>query len=131
MTLSTDRLPPHSDNVIQAADEFAQRHLVPNAAQWGRGLFDRKALFEPAGAAGLLGLQVPLAWGGMALPFTDTARVLHKLAQIDFSAAMALVNSHNVVAQLVKASPHTLAPLYAGNLMRGRRKRCLVLTRNR
>jgi len=128
MTPSTDQLPSNSDNVIQAADEFAQRHLVPNAAQWGRGLFDRKALFEPAGDAGLLGLQVPLAWGGMALPFTDTARVLHKLAQIDFSAAMALVNSHNVAAQLAKASPHALAPLYAGNLMRGLTVACTALT---
>jgi alkylation response protein AidB-like acyl-CoA dehydrogenase len=128
MTSNADHLPHNADSVMQAADQFAQRHLVPHAAQWGRGHFERKALFEPAGAAGLMGLQVPLEWGGMALPFADKAKVLHKLAQTDFSAAMALVNSHNVVAQLAKASPHTLAPLYAGNLMRGLMVACTALT---
>jgi alkylation response protein AidB-like acyl-CoA dehydrogenase len=128
MTPKSDQRPEGADSASQVADLFAQVHLLPHAAQWGRGLFDRKALFEPAGAAGLLGLQVPREWGGWALSFAEKAQVLHKLAQIDFSAAMALVNSHNVVAQLAQASPHTLAPLYAARLMRGSMVACTALT---
>ena len=114
--------------VIKDADQFAEQHLAPNAAQWGKGLFDRRALFEPAGAAGLLGLQVPREFGGSDLSFVDKVKVLQKLAQIDFSAAMALVNSHNVAAQLVKASPNKLAPLYVANLLSGTFVACTALT---
>jgi len=122
MTLDTEEMSKRGASVFQKADQFAQLHLVPNAPQWGRGLFDRRALFEPAGAAGLLSLQVPLDLGGFGLSFGDKVKVLHKLSQIDFSAAMALVNSHNVAAQLVNASPHELAPLYVSHLMRGTRR---------
>lgn len=116
------------DRVIIEADQFVQRYLVPKAAQWGRGLFDRQALFEPAGDAGLLSLQVPRPFGGSDLSFSDKVKVLQKLARIDFSAAMALVNSHNVAVQLVKSSPHVLTPLYADDLIRGRMVACTALT---
>jgi alkylation response protein AidB-like acyl-CoA dehydrogenase len=116
------------DRVIIEADQFVQRYLAPKAAQWGRGLFDRQALFEPAGDAGLLSLQVPRAFGGSDFSFSDKVKVLQKLARIDFSAAMALVNSHNVAVQLVKSSPHVLTPLYADDLIRGRMVACTALT---
>ena len=128
MIVDTEDLSKRAANAIEEAGQFAQRHLAPNAAQWGQGLFDRRALFEPAGVAGLLSLQVPLESGGLGLTFSDKVRVLHKLARIDFSAAMALVNSHNVAAQLVNASPHELAPLYVSHLMRGTIVACTTLT---
>ena len=128
MTLDIEEMSKRGASVFEKADQFAQLHLVPNAPQWGRGLFDRRALFEPAGAAGLLSLQVPLGLGGFGLSFGDKVSVLHKLAQIDFSAAMALVNSHNVAVQLVKASPNELSPLYLNDLMRGNFVACTALT---
>lgn len=128
MISDTEALSKRADGAIEEADQFAQRHLAPNAAQWGQGLFDRRDLFEPAGAAGLLSFQVPHEFGGLGLSFGDKVKVLHKLARIDFSAAMALVNSHNVAAQLVKASPHELAPLYVSHLMRGTFVACTGLT---
>jgi alkylation response protein AidB-like acyl-CoA dehydrogenase len=128
MILGTEGLSKQAASVFEEADQFAQLHLALNAAQWGQGLFQRQALFEPAGAAGLLGLQVPHGFGGSELSFGDKVKVLQKLARIDFSAAMALVNSHNVAAQLVKSSPNVLAPLYAGHLMRGSIVACTALT---
>ena len=128
MIIDTEELSKRTSSVIEEADQFAQRHLAPNAAQWGRGLFDRSALFEPAGSAGLLSLQVPLEFGGSDLSFTDKVKVLYKLARIDFSAAMALVNSHNVAVQLVKASPHQLAPRYVRDLLSGSIVACTALT---
>lgn len=128
MILDTQELSKRAASVIEESDQFAQRHLAPNAARWAQGFFERQALFEPAGAAGLLSLQVPLGFGGSELSFGDKVKVLSKLARIDFSAAMALVNSHNVAAQLVKSSPNVLAPLYAGHLMRGSIVACTALT---
>jgi alkylation response protein AidB-like acyl-CoA dehydrogenase len=128
MISGTEDLSKRADSFIEKADQFAQRHLAPNAAQWGQGLFDRHTLFEPAGAAGLLSLQVPREFGGLGLTFGDKVKVLQKLAQVDFSAAMGLVNSHNVAAQLVQASSHAIAPLYVGHLMRGSFVACTALT---
>ena len=128
MIEDTEELSKRATSVIEEADQFAQRHLAPNAAQWGRGLFDRRALFEPAGSAGLLSLQVPLEFGGFDLSFADKVKVLNKLARIDFSAAMALVNSHNVAAQIVKASPNHLAPHYVSDLLSGSIVACTALT---
>ena len=128
MILDTQELSKRAASVIEKADQFAQRHLAPNAARWGQGFFERQALFEPAGAAGLLSLQVPRGFGGSELSFGDKVKALNKLARIDFSAAMALVNSHNVAVQLVKSSPNVLAPLYAGHLMHGSIVACTALT---
>lgn len=128
MISDAEGLPTPVDTVFKEADLFVQRHLVLNASQWGRGLFERQALFEPAGEAGLLSLQVPRAFGGSDLSFGDKVKVLQKLARIDFSAAMALVNSHNVAVQLVKSSPYVLSPLYADDLIRGRIVACTALT---
>ena len=128
MISDAEGLPIPVDRVFKETDHFVKRHLVLKAAQWGRGLFERQALFEPAGEAGLLSLQVPRAFGGSDLSFGDKVKVLQKLARIDFSAAMALVNSHNVAVQLVKSSPYVLSPLYSGDLMRGRIVACTALT---
>ena len=128
MIVDTEELSKRATSVIEEAHQFSQRHLAPNAAQWGKGLFDRRTLFEPAGSAGLLSLQVPLEYGGSDLSFADKVKVLYKLARIDFSAAMALVNSHNVAVQLVKASPHQLAPRYVSDLLSGSIVACTALT---
>ncbi|MDM7944545.1 MAG: acyl-CoA dehydrogenase family protein [Hydrogenophaga sp.] len=110
------------------AEHFATQCLVPHAAEWARGGWERRALFEAAGAAGLLGLQVPHERGGLALSFTDTAQVLHRLAGADFGAAMALVNSHNVATLLLRYSPDGLAPACLPDLLSGRTVACTALT---
>jgi alkylation response protein AidB-like acyl-CoA dehydrogenase len=128
MILGGEGSSKEATDLIRIAADFADLHLAPNAAHWGRGHFNRKALFEPAGDAGLLGLLVPHEFGGLNLSFEDKAKVLYQLARIDFSAAMALVNSHNVAAQLVNASPNLLAPLYVSQLIRGNIVACTALT---
>ena len=110
------------------AEHFATQCLAPHAAHWASGGWERRPLFEAAGAAGLLGLQVPHERGGLALSFTDTAQVLHSLAGADFGAAMALVNSHNVATLLVRYSPDGLAPAFLPGLLTGRTVACTALT---
>ena len=110
------------------AEHFATQYVAPRAARWARGDWERRPLFEAAGAAGLLGLQVPHERGGLALSFTDTAQVLHSLAGADFGAAMALVNSHNVATLLLRYSPDGLAPACLPGLLTGQTVACTALT---
>ena len=109
MILGNAGLSKEANKLIKDAEQFAQQHLAPNAALWGQGQFDRQALFESAGAAGLLGLQVPLEFGGSNLSFTDKVKVLYKLAQIDFSAAMAVAGS-GMMVQVTRSKFATLGP---------------------
>lgn len=119
-----------SENIAssEAAIQFAQANWSPLAARWGQGFFDPKDVFKPAGRAGLLGLQVPRQFGGLSLSFGDTAKVLYALARIDFGAAMALVNSHNVAVQLLSCSPNVLAPRHLNQLLSGEKVSCTALT---
>jgi alkylation response protein AidB-like acyl-CoA dehydrogenase len=110
------------------ADQFAKLHLVPLADRWADGDWDRRALFEPAGAAGLLGLQVPYERGGLALSFTETVQVLQRLAGADFGAAMALVNSHNVGTLLLRFSADSLVPVCLPGILGGHVVACTALT---
>ena len=128
MNLGTKDQPSAAGFAEESAQHFAQHHLLPNSARWARGLFEPKALFEAAGSAGMLGLQVPHELGGQALSFRDKVIVLETLARADFCAAMALVNSHNVAVQLAKCSPDILTPLYVAGLLSGGSVACTALT---
>lgn len=117
-----------STAVHRIAERFAAQCLAPHAAEWARGSWERRSVFEAAGAAGLLGMQVPLERGGLALSFTDTAQILQALAGADFGAAMALVNSQNVATLLLRHSPNGLAPDFLPDLLSGRKVACTALT---
>ena len=73
------------------AQGFAAQFLAPNAARWAQGSFEPEALFQAAGSAGLLGLQIPLEQGGLNWTFTETAQVLHTLKQRDPETPTAIV----------------------------------------
>lgn len=126
--MTSQAQPNKSNTASEAAIQFAQDNWRPLTARWGQGLFDSKDVFTPAGRAGLLGLQVPHQFGGLSLSFGDTVKVLHALARIDFGAAMALVNSHNVAVQLLSCSPNVLAPQQLTPLLSGEAVSCTALT---
>ena len=115
-------------SLIAQAAALARDTVAPLAARWER---ERRLGHEglaAAAALGLLRLQVPVASGGLGLSFGCKARITEVLAAADFGFAMALVNSHNVAANLARNAAPAVAALYLPELMAGTRLGCTALS---
>jgi alkylation response protein AidB-like acyl-CoA dehydrogenase len=55
---------PDHDLFRESAREFVNREIVPNVAKWEAAGKVDKEMFRKAGAAGLLGMAVPVEYGG-------------------------------------------------------------------
>src|SRR5690606_31965740 len=84
----------------QAAREFAEGELAPNAAQWDEeGIFPREA-FARAGELGFCAIYAPEAIGGLALPRLDATLVFEEMAAFDPSTT-AFITIHNMATWMV------------------------------
>jgi alkylation response protein AidB-like acyl-CoA dehydrogenase len=82
------RLTPDQQQVVQRIADLAERHLAPDAARVDReNAFPRQSL-TALGAAGFLGLTVPVAFGGMGHGFGVMAASLDEVARRCASTAM-------------------------------------------
>ncbi len=78
----------------QTVREFARDELRPGAAVWDReGRFPSE-LVPRLAALGLLGMTIPVAYGGSSLPMTAIATVIEALAWGDAGVALS-VAAHN------------------------------------
>ncbi|MGN6581349.1 MAG: acyl-CoA dehydrogenase family protein [Bordetella sp.] len=84
----------------QAAHDYAQGELAPNAAHWDEeGIFPREA-FARAGALGFCGLYASEEIGGLALPRLDASLVFEEMAAVDPSTT-AFLTIHNMATWMV------------------------------
>jgi alkylation response protein AidB-like acyl-CoA dehydrogenase len=113
---------------IDAARAFAAAHVRPDAAAWNQGLADAGSLLAAAAGAGLLGLEVPVAHGGLGFSFGCKWRVAEVLAAADFGLAMAIINSHNVANHLARSASPAIVERYVPALLSGERSGCTALT---
>lgn len=82
------RLDPEQQAVVDKAAKVADESIAPHAADVDRrGSFPR-ASFDALGASGLLGLNVPVAYGGMGQGLRTMCAVLDPIAQRCPSTAM-------------------------------------------
>jgi len=78
------------------ARKFARERLAPNAARWDRDAhFPREELAE-MGRLGLLGMNVPVEWGGAGADSVSTALALEEIAAGD-AATSTVMSGHNSV----------------------------------
>ncbi|MCF8210066.1 MAG: acyl-CoA/acyl-ACP dehydrogenase, partial [Rhodoferax sp.] len=96
----------------------------------GGGRMDRTAAqwHMRAAQAGLLGLQVPQALGGLGLSFSCKVEALKILATHDFGLAMSLVNTHNVAEQIARLGHPDLVASWVPRLLAGECSACTALT---
>ena len=113
---------------IETAHEFAQNHVRPLVHAWDDGSADARDALLQAGRAGLLGLEVPVEFGGQGLSFACKWRVAELLAAADFGLAMALINTHNVANHIARRAAPAIARELVPALLSGERTGCTALT---
>ena len=84
----------------QAARDYAQGELAPNAARWDEeGIFPREA-FARAGEMGFCGMYAAEDIGGLGLPRLDASLVFEEMAAVDPSTT-AFLTIHNMATWMV------------------------------
>lgn len=84
----------------QAAREFAEGELAPNAARWdAEAIFPREA-FQRAGELGFCAMYAPESVGGLGLPRLDATLVFEEMAAFDPSTA-AFLTIHNMAVWML------------------------------
>ena len=76
---------PEQDELVRTLRQFARRELAPRSAQWDKtGEFPWEA-WRRMGELGLLGLRVPMAYGGQEADFLTFGIAMEEIGRGDFS----------------------------------------------
>jgi butyryl-CoA dehydrogenase len=78
------------------ARRFAQERLAPNAARWDRESHFPMAEIRAMGELGLMGVTVPVEWGGAGADYVSAALALEEIAAGDASTST-VMSGHNSV----------------------------------
>lgn len=113
---------------LDQIEEFAEKVILPAAADWSMGATPDDAIYDRAGQIGILGMQVPQAFGGLGLDFATSTAACRILAGADFGFAMSLVNTHNIALRLTEIAPDALCQRYLPGLLSGKISACTALT---
>ena len=113
---------------LAALRTFVHDDVAREAPAWARGLPPEPAILQRAAEIGLLRLDVPTAFGGLALGFRTKVEACATLASVDFGFAMALVNTHNVARRIAISARAQLAGRVLPDLLAGRASACTALT---
>ncbi|MCC2595544.1 acyl-CoA dehydrogenase family protein [Pusillimonas sp. MFBS29] len=94
------RLSDEQQAFAQAARDFAEGELAPNAAHWdAEGIFPRDA-FARAGELGFCAIYAPETIGGLGLPRLDATLVFEEMAAYDPSTT-AFLTIHNMATWMI------------------------------
>jgi butyryl-CoA dehydrogenase len=115
--------------IREAAREFAQGSLAPNAAEWDRNAtFPKEALAE-MGKLGFMGMQVPEEWGGAGVDHVAYALAVEEIAAGDASTSTIMSVHNSVVCMpLLKYGTQEQKEKYLRPLARGELLGCFCLT---
>lgn len=107
---------------------FAAEHVSPAASDWSMAASPDAAVYRMAGEVGLLGMEVPKAFGGLGMSFATRASAYSILAGADFGFAMSLINTHNIALRLSQIAPETVCKRFVPDLLSGKMTACTALT---
>jgi alkylation response protein AidB-like acyl-CoA dehydrogenase len=83
------------------AREFAEREVLPRAAEMDRSASYDRAVIEAMFEAGLMGLLVPEQYGGRGLSALEHVTAVEELARCDASTALVMSIHSSLVAALI------------------------------
>jgi len=84
------------------AREFAEREVLPRAAEMDRSATYDRAVIEAMFEAGLMGLLVPEQYGGRGLSALEYATAVEELARCDASTALVMSIHSSLVTALIE-----------------------------
>lgn len=114
--------------LIERTQAFVDTHVAPGATDRARAGHGSRPLLGHAAQAGLLGLQVPIAMGGLGLGFSCKVRAIERIAAADFGVALAVVNTHNAAEHIARMARDEVARRWVRPLIAGEVVGCTALT---
>lgn len=121
-------LSPHEQIVVDAADEFGENVIGPNAEDWNKEGRVPESIFKEAAALGLCRLLVPQSFGGLALSISAMAAVMRSLAAHCFASTFSFVVHNNLAANIARNAPRVLCERVLPAMMQGTRVGAFLLT---
>ncbi len=86
--------------VAALAAEIAQREIAPNIVRWDREHVFPRELFTTLNNAGIMGIVVPEAYGGVDAGYVAYALAVEELARVDAGSAVTL-SVHSMIASAI------------------------------
>lgn len=83
-----------------AAREIAEREIAPHIAGWDRKHTFPRELYGKLGAAGLMGMLIPEAFGGVESDYVAYALAIEELARVDAGTAVT-VSVHSMICNAI------------------------------
>jgi alkylation response protein AidB-like acyl-CoA dehydrogenase len=115
--------------IRDAAREFAQEQLAPNAAKWEKDHWIADAAVSQLGELGLLGMVVPEEWGGSYTDYVAYAIAVEEVAAgCASTAAMMSVHSSVGCGPILKFGSEAQKHAYLPDMASGRKIGCFCLT---
>lgn len=115
--------------IRDAAREFAQEQLAPNAAKWEKDHWIADAAVSQLGELGLLGMVVPEEWGGSYTDYVAYAIAVEEVAAgCASTAAMMSVHSSVGCGPILKFGSEAQKRAYLPDMASGRKIGCFCLT---
>ena len=84
----------------EVAREIGQRAIAPHIAEWDKAHVFPRALYGKLTAAGLMGMLVPEAYGGVAADYVSYALAIEELARVDAGTAVT-VAVHSMICNAI------------------------------
>jgi len=117
-----------AQEVLQQTQQLADEWVRPQAERWQRERVMGLEAMHEAARLNLLGVQVPVALGGLGLPFSVKSGMAAILAEADFGFALSLINTQGVASTLANWLPPEVSQRWLGDLLAGQRMGCTCLT---
>jgi len=86
--------------IAALAAEIAEREIAPNIAQWDRDHTFPRELYTKLNNAGIMGIIVPEAYGGVGADYVSYALAVEELARVDAGTAVT-VSVHSMICAAV------------------------------
>lgn len=120
---------PEHDAFRDSVRSFAAQEITPHVDAWDEAATFPRALYELAGAIGLLGVGYPAEWGGTPCDLGFRLVATEEIARAGSGGLLASLFSHNIALPALIAAAHAdLLQRIVPDVLAGRKIAALAIT---